>query len=214
MTMMTTTDKLDRDAFLVNQRHKAWMKSKYYVYDDAGNSLFYVERPVKPLRRANITVYHDDRATDAVLIIRQDHGYAALKREYTVLDAATGAEIARLRRHNIKSWLRRHWEVLAPDGTVIAHAREDTALLAGLRRTAEFVLAFIPFGGLLGLAWRTNFRMSRIDEAGAEVEAGTFNRKLSIGDKYRLDLSADPTRRLDRRIALALGIMLDTGEAR
>lgn len=212
MTMMTA--KFDRDSFLVNQRHAAWMKSKYYVYDDAGNALFYVERPVKPLQRAHITVYHDDAARDAVLVIRQDHGYAALKREYTLLDAKTNEEIARLSRHNLKSWLRRHWAVSAPDGTEIAHAREDTALMAGLRRAAELILAFVPFGGILGAAVRTNFRMSRIDRDGGEVHAGTFNRKLSIGDKYKLDLSDDPLRQFDRRIALALGIMLDTGEAR
>ena len=212
MTMMT--DKLDRDSFLVNQRHRAWMKSKYYVYDDAGNALFYVERPVKPLQRANITVYQDDSARDAVMVIRQDHGYAALQRKYTLLDAANGAEIAHLSRHNIKSWLRRHWAVTSMDGTPIAHAREDTAMIAGIRRVAEFVLGFIPFAGWLMLAWRTNFRMIRVDESGTEVQAGVFNRKLGIGDKYKLDLTADPMRQFDRRIALALGIMLDTGEAR
>ena len=47
-----------------------------------------------------------------------------------------------------------------------------------------------------------------------EQQVGTFNRKLSFGDKYKLDLTADPDRRLDRRIALATGILLDTGEAR
>jgi uncharacterized protein YxjI len=212
MTMLS--DKLDRDSFLVNQRHRSWMKSKYYVYDDGGNPLFYVERPVKPLQRANITVYDDDSMASSVLVIRQDHGYAALKREYTLLDASSNAEIAHFSRHNIKSWLRRHWAVTSPDGAPLAHAREDTALLAGLRRVAELVLAFIPFGGLLGAAVRTNFRMLRVAEDGAEVQAGTFNRKFSIGDKYKLDLSEDPLRQLDRRVALALGIMLDTGEAR
>ena len=208
------TEKLARDAFLVNQRHAAWMKSKYYVYDDGGAPLFYVERPVKPLQRANVTVYHDDSARDPVLVIRQDHGYAAIKREYTLVDAETNAEIARFSRHNIKSWLRRHWAVTSPDGTPIAHAREDTAVMAAFRRVAEAVLAFVPFGGLLGAAVRTNFRMMRVTEEGFEVQAGTFNRKLSIGDKYKLDLSADPLRQLDRRVALAMGIMLDTGEAR
>jgi uncharacterized protein YxjI len=212
--MTTPTEKLDRDSFLVNQRHRTWMKSKYYVYDDAGNALFYVERPVKPLQRANVTVYEDDSARDAVMIIRQDHGYAALKREYTLLDAKTNAEIARFSRHNIRSWLRRHWAVTSMEGTPIAHAREDTAMIAGLRRVAEFVLGFIPFASLLTLAWRTNFRMNRIDDSGAEVQAGVFNRKLGIGDKYKLDLSEDRMRQLDRRVALALGIMLDTGEAR
>ncbi len=212
MTMLS--EKLDRDSFLVNQRHRSWMKSKYYVYDDGGNPLFYVERPVKPLQRANITVYDDDSMASSVLMIRQDHGYAALKREYTLLDSASNAEIAHFSRHNIKSWLRRHWAVTSADGAPLAHAREDTALLAGLRRVAELILAFIPFGGLLGAAVRTNFRLLRVAEDGAEVQAGTFNRKFSIGDKYKLDLSEDPQRQLDRRVALALGIMLDTGEAR
>jgi hypothetical protein len=43
---------------------------------------------------------------------------------------------------------------------------------------------------------------------------GEFNRKFTILDRYVLDLTADPGRNLDRRIALALGVMLDTGERR
>jgi len=44
--------------------------------------------------------------------------------------------------------------------------------------------------------------------------SGEFNRKLTILDRYVLDMRADTTRSLDRRIALALGVMLDTGERR
>lgn len=202
--------KLDRDSFLVKQQHRAWMKSKYYVFDDDGAPLFYVERPVKPLQRTNITIFEDDSASSPVLTIRQDHGYAAMKREYTLVDARTNEELAHFSRHNIKSWLRRHWAVTSPDGSPIAHAREDTAVIAAARRIIEW----IPFVALLGAIVRTNFRLTRIDADGNETPAGTFNRKLSIGDKYKLDLSDDPSRQLDRRIALALGIMLDTGEAR
>jgi hypothetical protein len=43
---------------------------------------------------------------------------------------------------------------------------------------------------------------------------GEFNRKFTILDRYVVDLTDDPDRYLDRRIALALGIMLDTGEGR
>ena len=50
---------------------------------------------------------------------------------------------------------------------------------------------------------------------GADEEVvGEFNRKFTLLDRYVLDLSADPGRALDRRIALALAIMLDTGERR
>ena len=43
---------------------------------------------------------------------------------------------------------------------------------------------------------------------------GNFDRKFTLLDRYVLDLSGDPQRTLDRRVALALGVMLDTGERR
>jgi hypothetical protein len=43
---------------------------------------------------------------------------------------------------------------------------------------------------------------------------GEFNRKFTLLDRYVLDLSLDPDRTFDRRFALALGVMLDTGERR
>ncbi|HZP57712.1 MAG TPA: hypothetical protein VFC53_09175 [Dehalococcoidia bacterium] len=203
--------KLDRDTFLVNQRHRAWMKSKYYVYDEGGRPLFYVERPVRPLRRADITIYDDDsKATRPLLIIRQDHGYAALHRKYTLIDAASDEPIAHFDRNNVRALFRRAWVVTAADGRVLAHAREDTAALAAIRRIVEFV----PYVGALMALVRTNFRLATVAADGSEAEAGAFNRKLSIADKYVLDLTSDRARLLDRRIALALAILLDTGEAR
>jgi hypothetical protein len=43
---------------------------------------------------------------------------------------------------------------------------------------------------------------------------GEFNKKFSLRDRYVLDLTADKSRFLDRRIALAVGVLLDTGERR
>lgn len=210
MPLPSPASKLDRDRFLVNQKHRSWMKSRYYVYDADGAPLFYVERPVKPLRHSDITIYDDDTRSSTVLVVRQDHGYAALKRTYTLLDPQSESAIARFQRDNIKSWFRRAWEVRDPEGRVIAHAREDTAAIAIIRR----VLEFVPYvGALVGLV-RTNFRLYHVLPDGTEVQAGSFDRKLSIGDKYVLDLEADHERQLDRRIAVALGILLDTGEAR
>jgi hypothetical protein len=206
----TLPAKLDRDTFLVNQKHRAWMKSKYYVFDADGQPLLYVERPVRPLRRSDITIFDDDTRTTPLLIIRQDHGYAALARTYTLLQPGSEEPVARFRRDNIKSLFRRAWTITDPSGSVIANAREDSAAIAVVRR----ILEFVPYvGALVGLV-RTNFQLSVVAPDGAETHVGAFNRKLSIGDKYVLDLTADPSRMLDRRIALALGILLDTGEAR
>lgn len=201
--------KLDRDVFLVNQKHRSWMKSRYYVFDEAGAPLFYVERPVKPFRRSDITIYDDDSCTSPVLIIRQDHGYAALKRRYSLFQPNDEQPIARFERNNIRSWIRRAWAISDASGSPIAAAREDSAWLAIVRRVVEQ----LPFISLLMSLVRTNFHIYAISPQGEE-RLGSFDRKFSIGDKYALRLSDDPGRRLDRRIALALGILLDTGEAR
>ena len=209
VTDSTLAAKLDRNKFLVNQKHRSWMKSRYYVFDESGGPLFYVERPVKPLRRSDITIYHDDSRTAAVLTIRQDHGYAALRRQYTLV-GESGDAIAHFDRDNIRSLFRRAWTIKDSAGNVVAGAREDTAWIAAIRRIVEWV----PYVSILMGFVRTNFRVHVIDEGGMEKPIGAFNRKFSIGDKYALDLSDDPQQALDRRIAIALGIMLDTGEAR
>jgi hypothetical protein len=43
---------------------------------------------------------------------------------------------------------------------------------------------------------------------------GEFNRKFTLFDRYVLDMTADTSRAIDRRIALALGVMLDACERR
>ena len=48
----------------------------------------------------------------------------------------------------------------------------------------------------------------------SETIIGEFNRKFTLLDRYVLDLTRDPGITLDRRVALALGGMLDTGERR
>lgn len=40
--------------------------------------------------------------------------------------------------------------------------------------------------------------------------AGSLNRKFQLRDRYVLDLSGDPDRVLDRRVAIALAVGLDT----
>ena len=63
---------------------------------------------------------------------------------------------------------------------------------------------------LFGLL-RTNFIIQR---PGDDRVIGEFNRRLTFFDRYVLDLSADREHALDRRLAVALGVLLDTGERR
>ena len=200
--------KFDRDKFLVNQKRLS-LKEKYYVYDEDGRELFYVERPFKFLGRRNITVFEDDSKQSPVLSITQDHYWEVFRRDYTVADT-DGQVIAKFSRNNLKSLFRRGWDIMNPGGVVLAKAKEDSAVLAAVRR----VVNFIPFVDLLGGIVKTDFHFVRRDTFGNEEKLGSFDRRISFFDKYVLNLSADPERSLDRRVALALGILLDTAEGR
>jgi hypothetical protein len=156
-----------------------------------------VSLSVRPLR--HVTVYRDRSRREVLLRVLQDQRWAALTRTYTVVTAG-GEVLARLRKRYVHNVIRKRWYVENLTGRVVALAIEESIVLSLLRRV---------LGSLFGLL-RTNFVFVRPDGAGL----GEFNRKFTILDRYVLDLTGDPDRHLDRRVALALGIMLDTGEGR
>lgn len=200
--------KFDRDKFLVNQKRMSF-KEKYYVYAEDGTELFYVEREFKFMGKRSIFLFDDDSKQSLVLSLEQEHYWEISRREYKLFDAA-GELISAFSRNNFASLFRRGWDILDPSGKLIGKAREDSVGLAILRR----IIDFIPFVELLGGIIKTDFHLLRIDDAGNEEKIGSFNRKMSLFDKYVLDLTDDPGRLLDRRTALALGILLDTAEKR
>lgn len=156
-----------------------------------------VSLSVRPLR--HVTVYRDESRTEVLVRVLQDQRWALLTRTYTVVTAG-GEVLARLRKRYVHNVIRKRWYVEALTGRVVALAIEESIVLSLLRRV---------LGSLFGLL-RTNFVFVHPDG----TILGEFNRKFTILDRYVVDLTGDPDRYLDRRIALALGIMLDTGEGR
>jgi hypothetical protein len=157
-----------------------------------------VSMSLRPLR--HVTIYRDESRGEPLLQVLQDQRVALLTRTYTVVTVA-GERLAKLRKTYLHNVIRKRWYVASPGGEPLAMAIEDSMVLSLLRRVLG------PFFGFL----RTNFIFVR----GRDEEIfGEFNRKFTLLDRYVLDLSADAGRTFDRRIALALGVMLDSGERR
>ncbi len=245
----------NRDKFLIHQKHFA-ISEKYYVWDDRGQVLLYVERPAHGFRnflaifggiivgvifgvflggfalsttsevlgmilgftafiggfisvfvvaillykKRHITFYRDDRKGESLLTVLQDKKVEIFSSTFRVVDSQ-GQLVARLKKHYLWDILRKRWYCYHPDGTLLCMANEDSIILSLLRRV---------LGDLFGIL-RTNFI---ITQGKSDRILGEFNRKFTILDRYVLDLSSDPQKSLDRRIALALGVILDTGEKR
>src|SRR5436309_158900 len=150
--------------------------------------------------KRHVTFYRDQTKRGKLLEVLQDRKWQPITATFTVRDAA-GRPLALLRKNYLFNLVRKRWYVNAPNGTTLYMAKEDSIILSLLRRL---------LGPLFGLL-RTNFVIVRGD---SDDVVGEFNRKFTILDRYVLDLKADRNRLLDRRVALALGVMLDTGERR
>lgn len=245
----------DRDKFLLRQKHLA-ISEKYYVWDESGEVILYLERPrhlarnlaaltvgvvvwlvlggifvtiadlsndaigqtlfailalfgapviglavgIKLSKKRHLTFFRDDTKREPLLTIRQDHKFWVLNATYTVEDR-DGTVLALFHKNYLYNLFRKRWNCRDPEGTMMCVAREDSVILALLRRLLG------PFFGLL----RAHFLIYRGE---SDEVVGEFNRKLTLLDRYVLDMGRDRHRTLDRRIALALGVMLDTGERR
>ena len=102
--------------------------------------------------------------------------------------------------HRFKqSLVRSTWRVTTPEGDEVAAARERSLPFAILRRVKNFS----DWGEWIPIPY--NFDLLQ-----GERVIGHLNRKFQLRDRYVLDLSGDHERKLDRRLAIALAVGLDT----
>jgi uncharacterized protein YxjI len=151
-------------------------------------------------KKRHVTFYRDESKAQRMFDILQDRKVQFPMRTYTVRDAS-GSTLASLKKNYLYNIFRKRWEMRSPSGALMCVAKEDSIILSLLRRVLG------PLWGLL----RTNFIITRGE---SDTVIGEFKRKLTILDRYVLDVSSDRRRDVDRRLALALGVMLDTGERR
>lgn len=246
----------DRDKFLLRQKALS-ISEKYFVFDEAGAPLIFVERPrhllrnlgamlagaiagiaafalfvaldsaldnttIRPFlvmmapiaffvtlvavavalsKKRHVTFHRGDSAAGETLLeVKQEKKLEIITSTYTLRDNK-GRALATFRKNHFYNIIRKRWEVRSLSGVVVAMAKEDSIFKSILRRV---------LGPMMGLL-RTNFVF--MHPSGSPLY-GAFNRTFTILDRYVLDLTVDSQRKLDRRIALALGVLLDTGERR
>ena len=68
---------------------------------------------------------------------------------------------------------------------------------------ARRLIDFVPYGEWIPIPYNFDLLLD-------EQPIGSVNRKFQLRDTYVLDLSADADRRIDRRLAIALAVGLDT----
>jgi uncharacterized protein YxjI len=164
----------------------------------AGPPIAYV-RQKKLKIKEEIRFYADDAEQQELFQIKARTWLDTGGSKYDVIDAQEG-NIGVLEHAFRKSLFRSTWRISTPDSEEIAIAHERSQVLGIARRVIDFVP---DIGGLIPIPY--NFDILASDRV-----IGRMDRKFQLRDRYVLDLSGDTDRALDRRLAIALAIGLDT----
>lgn len=152
----------------------------------------------------DIRVFADEQRTKLLLEVKEQSRWIFHSIRFQLLDGA-GNVVGSFSKNVFVAFIRKKWRAFEADGRPLLVAIEDSAVKALLRRLLG------PMYGLL----RTNFVFYSVsDSAEAIKPLGEFNRKFTLTEEYILDMSNDAARTVDRRIAIALGVLLDTAERR
>jgi uncharacterized protein YxjI len=176
------------DQYLLKRQVFA-LTGKFRIYDPLGSLVLFSEQKMFRLRE-DIRVYADEDKTQEVLMIKA-HQIVDFSAAYDVVDSATGQKVGALRRKGFRSMFRDEWEVLDVGDNVVGRLFEDSMGMALLRR---FLASFIP----------QNYDIT----LGTDRVADLRQRFNLFAYQLQMDFSMDISRRLDRRIGIAAGILL------
>jgi hypothetical protein len=192
---------IDADRFLVDQLLRP-VANLYRVTPlaagetPAGPPVAFV-RQKKLAIKEDIRFYADESEQQELFRIKARSAFDIGGARYDVF--AGDEKLGTLEHQFRASLLRSTWRVRGADDAELLVAQERSLPLAIVRR----VIDFVPYGELIPIPY--NFDLL----SGGRVVGG-MNRKLQLRDRYVLDLSGDHERVVDRRLAIALAIGLDT----
>jgi uncharacterized protein YxjI len=162
----------------------------------AGGPVAYVRQKRMAIKE-DIRFYADEGETRELFRIKARSVFDIGGARY---DVFAGDDRIGVLEHQFKaSLLRTKWTVRAGDETELMTAQERSLPLAIARRLIDFV----PYGEWIPIPYNFDFLAD-----GRTV--GSMNRKFQLRDRYVVDLSGDQDRSVDRRLAVALAIGLDT----
>jgi len=175
--------------FFVARRKILSFAPKLYIWDQVGCTLAFVRQRVFALRD-DVRVFTDETQSFELLRVKGrtiiDFGAA-----FDVMDSLNGQKAGVLKRRGWKSLLRAEWNILDALDQEIGKIREDSAVLAAVRR---LFLRIIP----------QNFTF----EVDGQV-VGTAKQSWNIfAPTMTVDFTTDPGKRLDRRLVVAAIMLL------
>jgi hypothetical protein len=181
--------------YLIRRQVLKLFGGAFRVYDPTGRLVLFADLKAFRLKE-DIRVYSDEAMQTELLTIkaRQVLDFSAA---YDVVDSTTGEKVGALKRRGLKSLARDEWILMDAEDEEVGAIREDSALLALVRRLLSGLIPqsfHAERGGRPVCTYRQHFN--------------PFVLKLDV------DFSPDSSNTFDRRLGLAAGLLLCAIEKR
>jgi uncharacterized protein YxjI len=207
---LATVDPNQHDQFILRQRIKLVVNQyEFSLPEDDGfnpGTPFCFVQQKRFKFKEDIRFYTDETRTTELLRIKARQRFDPRARyDVTTPD---GQKVGEIQKVFGKSLLRSTYTIFDAQGNEVATARERNRFVAFFRRAAGFIPYVGDFADWLPIAYHFDF-------VRGEEKLGAHERKLfSFRDVYRIDMSEDPQRTVDRRLVLALAVGMDALQAR
>jgi uncharacterized protein YxjI len=183
-----------QDTFIARQKIFS-LAPCFYINDPAGNAMAFLRKKVFTWKD-EIRVFTDEGQSMELLHIKArkiiDWGMA-----FDITDSINNQKIGALKRRGGKSLVRKEWVLMDAFDQEIGSIKEDSMLLAFVRR---FITALLP-------------QTYTFEIGGQAVGTAAQNWNL-FAPKMNVDFTADLAKRLDRRLAVAAVVLLMAVEGR
>jgi len=191
----------DRFAFDTYTVHRKLFKifgAAFTIYDAYEGVAFYSKQKAFKLKE-DIRLYTDDSLQTEVLSI-QARNIIDFGASYDVVDSTTGDKVGALKRKGMKSILKDEWLILDDQDRELGLIKEESVMLALLRRFVNFATIFFP-----------QKYLGEVDGQPVCQFRQNFN---PFAPKIALDFRLDPDHMLDRRMGIAAAVLLCAIEGR
>jgi uncharacterized protein YxjI len=200
-------DPNDYDRFVLRQRIRPIVNRYEFSVPEGGEDMpfcFVEQRRFK--FKEDIRFYADDSKQVELLRIKARQAFDPRAR-YDVT-TAEGEKIGEIQKVFGKSLLRSTYAIFDAAGNEVAIAREANLLTALIRRAVGLVPYIGDYADWLPFPYDFEFRR------GEEVLGVNRRRRWKLRDVYDIDMTADTSRALDRRMILAITVGMDALQAR
>jgi hypothetical protein len=189
------TDRFGHDLYLVRKKVFQIFGGAFHIYDPSGEVAFYSKLKAFKLKE-DIRLYTgEDMRTEALII--QARSVIDFSAVYDVYDPATNEHVGALKRKGLKSILKDEWMFLDSSDREIGLLKEDSMVLALVRRFLTNLVPQTFIGEING-----------VPSCEMKQRFNPFILKLDV------DFSMDAAGLLDKRLGLAAAVLLCAIEGR